>query len=77
MTATAARAEPVPAVTRSRGPSPATLGWGLLLGLTSLFSFVWLGLGAVIALAASVPGLADPAAGGGGGAAVHSAIDAS
>ena len=62
MTATAAPAAPTTTAARTGGPSPATLGWTLLLGLTVLFSFVWLGLGAVIAVTANVPGLADPAA---------------
>ncbi|MDD7969185.1 ATP-binding protein [Actinomycetospora lemnae] len=62
MTATAAPAEAGPAPARTGGPGLATPAWALLLGLTSLFALVWLGLGAVVALAPSVPGLADPAA---------------
>ncbi|MEJ2888963.1 ATP-binding protein [Actinomycetospora aeridis] len=60
--ATAAPVEPAAAVARSRGPHPATLGWALLLALTSLFSLAWLGLGALVAVTASVPGLAAPTA---------------
>ncbi|GAA4869688.1 ATP-binding protein [Actinomycetospora straminea] len=62
MTATAAPAEATAPARTGGGPRPATLAWAVLLGLTSLFALAWLGLGAVVALAPVVPGLADPAA---------------